>query len=271
MEPALADAYAEALTFLGAPATAPDLARLRALIAAYTRRVPWESASRIARRLRTADTARCPRWPAEFWQAARQHGSGGTCFESNYAFFELLRSLGYRGYLTINDMLETKACHTAIVLEIDGGRWLVDVGLPLYAPLPIDPQNASQADSPFHTYTLTPEGERRYAVSRDHHPKPYAYTLIDFAVEEAAYRLATAADYGPAGFFLDRVILTKVIGDHAWRFNGTELPLHLEQFVDGRRIDHTLHGDIASALAARFGMDEEILRLALKETCQAPC
>jgi arylamine N-acetyltransferase len=274
MEPVLADALADeladALAYLGVPAGAPDVGLLRALVAAYTRRVPWESASRIARRLHTLDTALCPRWPAEFWQEAAQRGSGGTCFESNYAFFDLLRSLGYQGYLTINDMQEAQACHTAIILEIDGGRWLADVGLPLYAPLSIDPERSTHTDSPFHTYRLTPEGNDHYTVRRDRHPKPYAYTLIDIPVDEAAYRHATIADYGSEGHFLDRVIITRVVDGHAWRFNAAEMPLHLEQFVDGRRTDHPLQGDIAPILAARFGMDEETLRLALKETCQAP-
>jgi len=266
MEQALADA----LAFLGVPAGAPDVELLRALIDAYTRRVPWESASRIARRARVSDTTLCPRWPAEFWQEAIQRGGGGTCFESNYAFFDLLRSLGYRGYLTINDMQERKACHTAIILEIGGGRWLADVGMPLYTPLPIDPYKVTDTDSIFHRYTLIPEGDHHYTVRRDRHLNPYAYTLIETPADEAAYRAATIADYGPEGRFLDRVILIRMVDGHAWRFNSWETPLHLEQFVDGRRIDHPLQGDIAPILAARFGMDEGTLRLALKITCQAP-
>lgn len=261
-------ALADALAYLGVPAGPPDVVLLRALLTAYPRHVPWESASRIARRARTPDPAQCPRWPAEFWREAMQSGSGGTCFESNYAFFDLLRSLGYRGYLTINDMPESKASHTAIILEIDGGRWLADVGMPLYAPLPIDPDKPTHTDSVFHRYTLIPEGGRRYRVERDRHPKTHAYTLIDIPVDVAVYRAATAADYGSGGRFLDRVIITKVIGDHAWRFSSAENPLHIEQFVDGRRIDYLQQGEIAPVLAARFGMDEGILHTALEITAR---
>jgi arylamine N-acetyltransferase len=49
-------------------------------------------------------------------------GSGGTCFESNYALFSLLLARGFTGQLTVNNMGETVGCQSAIVLEIDGTK-----------------------------------------------------------------------------------------------------------------------------------------------------
>ena len=67
MSPPLApDLTRAVLEFLGVapgPATG-DL--LHALATAYPTRVPWESASRIARRAVTPDRAACPRWPEAF-------------------------------------------------------------------------------------------------------------------------------------------------------------------------------------------------------------
>ena len=105
------------LSYLGVPAAPPTLDLIDTIVTAYTRTVPWESAFRIAKRARTPDTADCPRWPDEFWTDALTRGGGGTCFESNYALFSLLRALGYEGYLTINNMGETVGCHAAIVLR----------------------------------------------------------------------------------------------------------------------------------------------------------
>lgn len=226
--------------------------------------MPWESASRIARRAQVEDTAACPRWPEEFWRLALTHGSGGTCFESNYAFFNLLRRLGFEAYLTINNMQETIGCHTAIVVNLDGARWLADVGIPLYAPIPLDPSSITQAPSRFHTYTITPTGVRRFTIERDRHPQSYIFSLVDEPVDEGSYRAAIAADYGPAGFFLDRVVINRVVDGHPWRFNSAEQPLHLEEFADGRRYDHALGGDPAASLAACFQMDENTLHLALQ-------
>ena len=66
--------------------------------------MPWESASRIVRRARHTESADCVLLGAEFWESHFALGTGGTCYESNYAFFGLLRRIGFEGYLTINDM-----------------------------------------------------------------------------------------------------------------------------------------------------------------------
>lgn len=251
------------LVYLGIAAAPPTLNFLDEIVTAYVRAVPWESAFRIAKRARTLDTADCPRWPDEFWADALTRGGGGTCFENNYALFSLLRSLGYEGYLTINDMGETVGCHAAIVLHVNGERWLVDGGIPLYVPLSIDPSAPTRRDSAFHTYTVQPDGEGVYQVERTKHPKPNCYTLIDAPIPDAAYRAATTADYGAGGFFLDRVIICKVVAGRAWRFCSAETPLHLESFQDGKRTDHPLNGDVAQTVAERFGMDVATIRTAL--------
>lgn len=254
-----------ALDRLGVAATEPSCALLDDLVQAYTHTVPWESASRIATRAQTAATADCPRWPERFWAQTFAQGTGGTCFESNYAFFSLLRALGYEGYLTINDMVATVGCHTAIVILLNGQKWLTDVGMPLYLPLPFGPEAAHERQTPFHTYTVQPDGEDRYQVLRAPHPSPNCFTLLDHPIPDDAYRAALTADYEPTGFFNDRVIVTKVIGDEIWRFNGIVPPM-MESFVYGGRADQPLSGDPASAVADRFGMDEAMVRAALRAT-----
>jgi arylamine N-acetyltransferase len=111
-----------ALAHLGVTAAPPTLSLLDTLLEAYTRTVPWESAFRIAKHARTGRTEDCPRWPKEFWRDAIEYGGGGTCFESNYAFYGLLRSLGYDGYLTVNNMGSRLAAARRLCW-IKGGRW----------------------------------------------------------------------------------------------------------------------------------------------------
>jgi arylamine N-acetyltransferase len=253
----------------------PDLVFLDDLVSAYTRSVPWESAFRIVKRARirnengSLDPRLCPRWPAEFWTDALEWGGGGTCFESNYAFIALLRSLGYEGYLTINNMGDSIGCHAAIVLRLDGRPWLVDAGLPLYRPLPIDPAAPTERPSPFHCYTVRPDGRQAdgtplLQVERDRHPKPNCYTLVYRPVPDFEYRSAVTADYGPQGYFLDRVIVNKVIDGQVWRFNSEERPLHLESFAaGGRRSEYPIDGDVAEAVSVRFGLAEAVIRSAL--------
>jgi len=261
LSPDLCDA---ALRHLGVAPAAPDLALLDALVGAYVQRVPWESAFRIARRAQHAQLADCPRFPDAFWRDAIERGGGGTCFESNYAFFSRLRALGFEGNLTINDMETTAACHTALVIRLDGGRWLVDVGLPLHVPVPLDATQTTTRAGAFHTYTIQPQGKGRFVVERDRHPRPYCFTLVDVPVDDAAYRAATTNDYQPdSGFFLKQVIPSKVMDGFIWRYF-SDHPDQLEAFVDGEARVHPLTGDIPAALSARFGMDEATLRAALR-------
>lgn len=250
------------LAHLGVVADTPTLRLLDELIVAYTQRVPWESASRIAKRARTAETVDCPRWPEEFWRATLRDGTGGTCFESNYAFFSLLRALGYEGYLTINDMHDDIGCHTAIIVLLDGEKWLTDVGMPLYLPVPFGPERGGQRETLFHTYTVQPEGEGVYTILRDRHPAPYCFTLHDRPIADDAYRTATAADYEPTGNFNDRVIVTKVMKGEIWRFNGVNPPL-MESFVGGGRKVHPVGNDVAATVADRFALDRATVQASL--------
>ena len=252
----------DVLRYLGIAAAKPDLILLDALFTAYTRAVPWETAFRIAKRSRTAKTGDCPRWPEVFWGDALERGGGGTCFESNYAFYTLLLALGYTGYLTINNMEDSIGCHTAIVLTVNDERWLADVGIPLYCPLPLNRQVVTRRSSPFQQYTVQPDGENRYQVERSPHPKPNIFTLSDVPVSDAAYRAATTADYGADGLFLDKIIVSKVIAGQPRYFNNQRLPFHLESFQDGERTDQPLNGDIPGHIAAYFGLAADVLRTA---------
>jgi hypothetical protein len=245
----------------------PGLSLLDELITAYTRHVPWESAFRIVKRAETESTNSCPRWPEEFWEDALGKGGGGTCFESNYAFYSLLANLGYRGYLTVNNMGESIGCHAAIILQIDQRPWLADVGLPVYKSLPLEKSLPSQIESRLHSYTVTPLGSGRYSVDRDRHPVPNCYTLIDIPVPNDQFREVTAADYGDGGHFLSRVIVNKVIKNRNWRFSSDEKPFCLESFVDSEKLTQPIGDDIdtaAAAVADRFRIDQKTVHRALE-------
>lgn len=261
LPPSLADAV---LCHLGVPAPRHDHDWLDTLVQQYGQRVPWESASRIAR-IVTQPAPQRPLLPERFWQRALTHGTGGTCFESNAALSALLATLGFDGVLTINDMADTRGCHTALIVSLATGRLVVDVGYPIYAALPLDAGATSRA-SPWFTYEVVPVGERRYRLENHPHPAPYIFDLIDVPVTPDDYVAALRRDYLPGGLFLDRVVLRKVVDGHVWRFTSQERPWHLQCFVDGTRVAHPLAQDVDGAaphLARHFGVDVETMTTAL--------
>lgn len=251
------------LAWWGLAAAPPTADFLDQLITAYAQHIPWETASRIVHKANTPEWQDCPRLGDAFWESALAKGTGGTCFESNYAFFSLLQALGYEGYLTINNMGEKIGCHTAIVLTIGEEKWLADVGIPLYVPIKLDAAATVQRSSPFHLYTVTPLPHNQYQIERSDHPKPIVFTLIDNPVTDEAYRQATTNDYGPDGLFLNRLILTKVIRGRAWLYNPWETTTHILSFKNGERGELILGENKTAVLAEHFQMDETIIQQAV--------
>jgi len=247
------------------PADPPaDLATLRRLVERYTQTVPWESASRIARRARHSESADCVLLGEAFWREHLAHGAGGTCYESNYSFFALLRRLGYEGYLTINDIGGAVGCHSAIVVLLDGCKYLVDVGLPVHVLLPIDPDRRTSADSPIMNYSIEKEEGNLYRLRRDPAMRVGGFLLHDEPVGEADYRAIAIHDYRhDGGQFLDAIVIQKVIGGQLWRFHSDVRPYVNQQFVAGQRRDHDIRADLAGQLAQRFGIRREILSAAM--------
>jgi arylamine N-acetyltransferase len=245
------------LSYLECPRTAPTLRYLNRLIYAYIRRVPWESVSRIVKRRATPETRDCPRLPDEFWNNALEHGFGGTCFESSLAFYSLLIALGYEGYLTVNDMGETRGCHAATTVLIGGQKYLVDVTIPVQVAVRIDPCQLTRRQTPVYDYSLHPVGGDVYEVKRSHNSKRASFTLIDVSVSLPDYQLIVQNDYLETGNFNRSVVINKVIDHTMTRFFGDHLPYKLEQHNKrGRRETLLPIEKLPRVLAETFHMPE---------------
>ena len=251
------------LSFLGCVRETPSVRYLNRLIRAYIRHVPWESVSRIIKRNTTPETELCPRLPDEFWQEALKYGTGGTCFENHLAFFTLLKDLGFDGYLTINDM-ENPACHAASIITLKRQKYLADVTIPIHCALPIYANQISRRANEFHQYTIRPQGNHRYAIERSHHPKREAYTLVDVSIPLEKYRDAVRRDYEETGYFLDRVVIVKVIENRLWCFNSADIPFKAEGFDKASKQEMVLEiRRLAESLAERFEIDKDKIAQAL--------
>jgi len=253
------------LNYLDCPTKAPTLRYLNRLIYAYVHRVPWESVSRIIKRHTTPEIRNCPRFPEEFWKEAMQHGFGGTCFESSLAFYDLLTNLGYEGYLTINDMGDTRGCHAAIVILLNGKKYLVDITIPVYAAVCIDPQKTVKRRTALFDYTLRPVSENKYDVERSHRPGKNLFTLIDVPVSLPDYLAIVEYDYNEVtGRFLKGVVMVKVVDGKAQRFFSDQKPYKLESFDRAGRTEKIIEpGTLSHELAEVFQMPEGSISAAL--------
>lgn len=261
----LPDTFAdEILQFLKCGRAAPDGAYLNQLIHAFIRAVPWESVTRLVKRSATLETSQCPRWPRQVWRDAMNFNGGGTCFEINYAFFALLKALGYEGYMTLNDMQEAHACHAAIVIVLNAQKYLVDVSVPLPRAIPFCPNSPVELATTWLDFTIQPDGEASYVVERAPHARPYIFTLKDIPVAERDFEAAIEADYGPDGNFLNRVVINKLIGETAWLFNSDIQPYKLEAFNHSGKHEIPLSPEtLTQALADWYRMPQAKIAAAL--------
>lgn len=255
----------EVLAFLGCHRQRPTLGYLDALIGAFAYRVPWESVFRLLKRDATPLTADCPRWPQEVWRDALEFGGGGTCFEIHYAFFALLSALGFEGYLTLNDMGEAQACHAAVVILLDGRKYLVDISVPFPRALAFFPDATIHHYTSWLNFTIRPEGEKRYVIERAPHVRPTIFMLNDVPVGEEAYAAAVEADYLPTGYFLNRVVINKLINGTGWLFNSAIRPWMLEAFDHAGKHEVLLNPDtLAQSLAGFFHISADKVSAAMQ-------
>lgn len=266
------DRVKDILKHLGCPSRAPTLRYLNQLIQAYIRRVPWESVSRILKRHTTPEIENCPRLPEEFWNDAMQHGFGGTCFESSLAFYSLLTALGYEGYLTVNDMGDSIGCHAAIVILLDGQKYLVDNTIPVHAAVRIDPQKVVRRKTKLFDYVIRPVAKRKYEVARSRRPSKSIFTLIDVPVSLPDYLAVVEDDYTEAnGRFLKSVVMVKVVHEKGQRFFSDQKPYKLESFDRAGRVEKIIEPkDLPLVLAKVFQIPEESISAALALVQQLP-
>jgi hypothetical protein len=115
---------------------------------------------------------------------------------------------------------------------------IVDAGLPVHIPVPLDETRPTSRQSPYHAYSATPDGSGNFLVQRDKHPRPDCFTLIDTPVDDVDFRAITTADYDrERGQFLKRLIVVRVIDGRIWRFSSAEAP-YLESFAIGEKTYH---------------------------------
>ncbi len=135
---------------------------------------------------------------------------GGYCFEMNGIFSIVLKRLGFK----VTDLLAkvfvegigyTAKTHQVILVEINGRKWVVDVGFGndgLLAPLRLE-ENTDQKQYA-HVYNLIKEPQYGYLLRKktgDKYNNLYAFTLEECRPEDFIMSNHFTATY-PESFFL---------------------------------------------------------------------
>ena len=270
------DELGTVLDFLEVEREAPSRLYLGRLQRAYKTHVPWETASRVVRSAEVEALEDRPRRPAEFWRLAVSAGTGGTCFESDYALWALLDALGFEVRLHVNDMPQHGGVqhHAALSVELEGQRYLVDVGMgmELVAPIPLLASGRANVGPPSFRNELRRTASNRWRLELSGDPRRFArpelgggllYEFVDRPWDLERYDAHVVRDYGPEGLFLDAVRITRTNPDGTIvRFSP---PSTLLRFDGEVWSDEELPaGDRASQIADLVRMPEPLLRRAFE-------
>ena len=126
------------LGFIGGRHDAPSFAAISELMRRQIMAVPFENLTSILRRYEhLSEPVPAPN-PDELLDNWRQKRGGGVCYELSAMFARLLNALGYDARLVLGQ-ISIPGGHQAIVVELSGDSYLVDVGSgsPLFEPIPL--------------------------------------------------------------------------------------------------------------------------------------
>lgn len=165
----------------------PSVAGLFALHRAHVERIPYEVLDIQLRRWTSVQPGHAVNRILA--------GRGGYCVQLNTAFSVLLASLGYQVHrhaagvqasARMPAVTAEVAPHLALSVQLEGERWLVDVGLGdgLHEPLPARPGSYQQG--PF-SYRLSRSGTEAGGLRLDHDPRG-SLTGIDIRMTPAHQR-----------------------------------------------------------------------------------
>ncbi len=134
-----ADLGARVLERLGFSAVpSADVAGLRALYRAWCERVPFDNVLKMIS-LRGSGGGPLPGGDAsKFFEAWLAHGTGGTCWPSSNALYELVRWAGFDAKRNAGFMRDLGFVnHASVRVTVDGRDWLVDSSMLTNEPLPL--------------------------------------------------------------------------------------------------------------------------------------
>jgi len=129
----------------------PTLEGLRAIYAAWCRRVPFDNVRKLIH-VRRGNAGPLPGSTAEDFLAAwLKHGTGGTCWSGAGAFHAFLTSLGFNPARGVGTMLvapDLPPNHGTVLVTFGEARYLVDCSILHGEPLPLQEYSETRVEHP---------------------------------------------------------------------------------------------------------------------------
>jgi arylamine N-acetyltransferase len=250
--------------------------------------LPWENLTKLIRkhepreaealeqplpeRIRNVPGAGRLRLSAEVLEDHAAFGAGGTCFSLTNALRRITTDLGYRVWPAMADMRHGANVHCALVVELDGKRFLLDPGYLVAEPVPLRPGRTARLGFPGHA--LEYRGSGRGDSGGD---AVELHTVNDRGEDLFRYRLRPDAvsDADFVRFWVESFDATGMNGLHLNRFTSEgRLSAHdLNLRIDNGRdkVNVKLRDGYVDQVSDRFGIDPGLVRRAFGQWERIRC
>jgi Arylamine N-acetyltransferase len=124
------------LSHYSVSAESVDLQTLRQIARAFSF-LPYENITKILKESHSTDPQYKLRQAGEVVEDHLRWRTGGTCFSLCNALQNVLEQSGFRSFIAMGDMHYGANIHCAVIVELEEGRFLLDPGYLLHAPIPL--------------------------------------------------------------------------------------------------------------------------------------
>lgn len=180
---------------------------------------PYENISKIIKYHRHFEGVERIRLPEEVVEDHARYRLGGTCFSLTYFLQTILIQTGFGCYPVMADMRSGKNVHCALVLTLDGRRYLVDPGYLLSQPMELNVEKPRMYRTPFSGVELVfrPEQEVYDLYTFDRSEMKWRYRFRDRPVSAETFLRHWLSSFGWSsmhGLCLTRIEKNRMIYVH---------------------------------------------------------
>ena len=196
--------------------------------------------------------------PAALFDRIITRRRGGYCFEQNGLMFEMLTELGYDTTMVLARVLVSGADHPPLthrftMVDVDGGRYLVDVGFG--AACPPGPVRFDPADpgAGRHRIVEREPGEFHLQLATDGgYVSLYRFDLVRYGPADAELGHFYSHRHPDAGF-VNNLVVARILDDEVRSLRNLELRIHRGDDEEQIAISDASH--LHELLAGLFDLD----------------
>jgi arylamine N-acetyltransferase len=231
--------------------------------------LPWENLTKFLKKHRgDLDPAARLRRSEEVLRDHAEFGAGGTCFSLTNALRRIVADLGYDAFPAMADMRHGRNIHCALLVVLDGERYLLDPGYLVPEPVPLKPGKGARLTLPGRTLEYRPvEGcdEFELYTGNDRGETLRRYRLRPRTVPESDFHRHWIRSFdlpGMNGLHLNRIAGKARISAHDY---------NLRIDTGREKANEKLREGYVAKVSSRFGLDGGLVRSALSEWERIRC